>query len=388
MYDSIMNTYGRFPIVLEKGEGCYVWDDKGNKYLDFTAGIAVNTLGHGNKKLSMAISEQAQKLIHVSNFYWTKPLIDLADKLVSHSDFDQAFFCNSGTEAVEAAIKLARKYASINHPGRFEIISMKNSFHGRTFAALTATGQEKYKKGLDPLVPGIIHADFNDFNSLLSLTSEKTCAILLEPIQGEGGIRPADAEYLQKVRQFCDDHDIMLIFDEVQCGVGRTGNFFAYEHYGICPDAVSMAKGLAGGVPIGAILAKAQFSSAFGPGDHASTFGGNPLATAAANVIVDELFDGGLLEHVKKVSEYMLKNLQELKAEFPVIVDVRGVGLLVGAEFAEPVTTIIKKCMENGLLVINAGTNILRFVPPLVVNEAEIEEGFKILEAVLKEIFS
>ena len=388
MYDSIMNTYGRFPLVLEKGEGCYVWDDKGKKYLDFTAGIAVNTLGHGHDKLSIAIAEQSQKLTHVSNFYWTKPLIDLADKLVSHSCFDQAFFCNSGTEAVEGAIKLARKYASINHPGRYEIISMKNSFHGRTFAALTATGQEKYKKGLHPLVPGIIQADFNDFNSLLSLVGEKSCAVLLEPIQGEGGIRPADKEYLQKVRQFCDEHDIMLIFDEVQCGVGRTGYFFAYEYYGICPDAVTMAKGLAGGVPIGAILAKEKFSSAFNPGDHASTFGGNPLATSAANVIVDELFDGGLLEHVLKVSKYLQKKLEALKDEFPAIADVRGVGLLMGAEFTEPVATIIKKCIENGLLVINAGTNILRFVPPLIVSEAEIEKGFEILEESLKEISS
>ena len=380
MYDFIMNTYSRFPLVLEKGEGCYVWDNKGKKYLDFMAGIAVNTLGHGHKKLTYAISDQAKRLIHVSNFYWTQPLIDLGDKLVSHSDFDQAFFCNSGAEAVEGAMKLARKYASKNHPGRYEIIAMKNSFHGRTFGALTATGQDKYKKGLDPLVPGIMQADFNDFGSLLNLASEKTCAVLLEPVQGEGGIRPADEEYLKKVRQFCDEHDIMLIFDEVQCGVGRTGHFFAYEHYNICPDAVAMAKGLAGGVPIGAVLAKEKFSSAFGPGDHASTFGGNPLATAAANVVVDELFHGGVLENVQRVSAYLLKKLEALKDKFPTIIDVRGVGLLMGAEFKEPVAAIVDKCLENGLLIINAGANILRFVPPLIVNETEIDEGFEILE--------
>ncbi|MCL2323939.1 MAG: aminotransferase class III-fold pyridoxal phosphate-dependent enzyme, partial [Oscillospiraceae bacterium] len=277
-------------------------------------------------------------------------------------------------------MKLARKYASKNHPGRYEIIAMKNSFHGRTFGALTATGQDKYKKGLDPLVPGIMQADFNDFGSLLNLASEKTCAVLLEPVQGEGGIRPADEEYLKKVRQFCDEHDIMLIFDEVQCGVGRTGHFFAYEHYNICPDAVAMAKGLAGGVPIGAVLAKEKFSSAFGPGDHASTFGGNPLATAAANVVVDELFHGGVLENVQRVSAYLLKKLEALKDKFPTIIDVRGVGLLMGAEFKEPVAAIVDKCLENGLLIINAGANILRFVPPLIVNETEIDEGFEILE--------
>lgn len=385
MFDSVMNTYARFPIVLDHGDGCYVWDDAGKKYLDFAAGIAVNALGHANPKLVAAISEQAGKLIHVSNYYWTKPLVSLAGKLTAHSGLGRAFFCNSGAEAVEGAMKLARKYASVNHAGRYEIIAMKNSFHGRTFAALTATGQDKYKKGLDPLFPGILHADFNDFGSLARLAGEKTCAVLLEPVQGEGGIHPAGAEYLRKVRQFCDERDIMLIFDEVQCGVGRTGNFFAYQHYGVLPDAVCMAKGLAGGVPIGAMLAAEKFASAFGPGDHASTFGGNPLATAAANVVVDELLGNGLLEHVREVSEHLRVKLEALKAAFPgLITDVRGVGLLMGAEFSIPVAAIVNKCVENGLLVINAGADILRFAPPLIVGEKEIDEGMGILEKVLK----
>ena len=385
MFDSVMHTYGRFPIVLEKGEGCYVWDDAGGKYLDFAAGIAVNTLGHAHPKLVAAIAGQAGKLIHVSNYYWTKPLVDLADKLISRTGFDRAFFCNSGAEAVEGAMKLARRYASVHHSGRFEIIAMRNSFHGRTFAALTATGQDKYKKGFDPLMPGILHAEFNDFDSLLGLAGEKTCAVLLEPIQGEGGIHPCDAEYLKKVRRFCDERDIMLIFDEVQCGVGRTGRFFAHEHYGVCPDVAVTAKGLAGGVPIGAMLSKEKFASVFGPGDHASTFGGNPLAAAAANVVADELFDGGLLAHVQKVSAHLRGKLESLKAAFPdMIKEVRGVGLLMGAEFAGPVADAVSGCVENGLLIINAGANVLRFAPPLIVSEGEIDEGMGILEKVLR----
>ncbi|MCL2351701.1 MAG: aminotransferase class III-fold pyridoxal phosphate-dependent enzyme, partial [Firmicutes bacterium] len=266
----------------------------------------------------------------------------------------------------------------------FEIIAVKNSFHGRTFAALTATGQDKYKKGFGPLMPGILHAEFNDFGSLLGLAGEKTCAVLLEPIQGEGGIHPADAGYLEKVREFCDERDIVLIFDEVQCGVGRTGRFFAHELYGVSPDVVCMAKGLAGGLPIGAMLAKEKFASVLGPGDHASTFGGGPLVAAAANVVLDELFDNGLLEHVQKVSGHLRARLEGLKADFPsVIKEIRGVGLLMGAEFAEPVGEIVDKCVENGLLVINAGERVLRFAPPLVVGEEDIDEGFGILEKAL-----
>ena len=380
----MMNTYSRFPLVLEKGEGCYVYDIEGKKYLDFVAGIAVNSLGHGNEKLVSAIANQAKNMIHVSNLYWTEPQIHLAEMLTQNSFFDKAFFCNSGAEAIEGSIKMARKYASKHHPERFEIISMNDSFHGRTFAALTATGQPKYHKGLAPLLPGMIHVNFNDFAALKAAVSAKTCAVLLEPIQGEGGIHPADTEYLRQVREFCTANDIVLIFDEVQCGVGRTGTFFAFEQYGVIPDSAAMAKGIAGGVPMGVILAKDSLAASFVPGDHASTFGGNPLAASAANVVVGELLNGGLLEHVKAAGLYLSEKLEAMRAGMPEkIMDVRGVGLMQGIELSGPAAPVINKCMENGLLLVNAGTNVIRFVPPLIVSNSEIDEMIEILQGVL-----
>ena len=381
--DSVMNTYSRFPLVLEKGEGCYVYDTDGTKYLDFVAGIAVNSLGHNNEKLISAISKQAE-FIHVSNLYWTQPQINLAEKLTKHSVFDKVFFCNSGAEAIEGSLKLARKYASKHHPGRFEIISMKNSFHGRTFAAITATGQVKYQKGLAPLLPGITHAAFNDIEALKSVINEKTCAVLLEPVQGEGGIHPADTEYLIQVREICDANNIALIFDEIQCGAGRTGAFFAFEHYGVSPDIVTLAKGIAGGIPMGVILAKEVFAEAFSPGDHASTFGGNPIAAAAANVVTDELFSNGLLEHVKSAGSYLRSKLESLRAEMPEkILDVRGLGLMQGIELAGPAAPVINKCIKNNLLLLSAGEHVIRFVPPLIISQADIDQMINILKNVL-----
>ena len=382
--DCVMNTYSRFPLALERGEGCYVYDTDGKKYLDFVAGIAVNSLGHGNEKLAAAIAAQAKNMIHVSNLYWTRPQIDLAEKLTKNSCFDKAFFCNSGAEAVEGCMKMARKYASKHHPERHEIISMKDSFHGRTFAAITATGQTKYQKGLSPLLPGIRHAAFNDIEALEAAINEKTCALLIEPIQGEGGVHPADPEFLKRAREICGAKDIMLIFDEVQCGAGRTGTFFAFEQYGVEPDAAAMAKGIAGGVPMGVILAKDNFAAAFAPGDHASTFGGNPLAASAANVVVDELIDNGLLGHVKSVGAYLRDKLEALRAEAPEkILDVRGAGLIQGIELSGPAAPIIDKCVENNLLLLNAGANVIRFVPPLIVSEAGIDEMAGVLGRVL-----
>lgn len=375
----IMNTYGRFPIVLEKGEGLYIWDENGKKYLDFVAGIAVNTLGHGNKKLSGAIAEQASKMIHVSNLYWTKPAISLAEKLTANSGFDKVFFCNSGAEAIEGALKIARKYS----PERHEIIAMKDSFHGRTYGAITATGQEKYQQGLKPLLPGIVHVPFNDFDALKAAVNDKTCAVLMEPIQGEGGIRPADREYLKNVRSLCDKAGILLMFDEIQCGTGRTGYLFAAEYYGVAPDVTALAKGMAGGVPIGVLLATEKVASAFKPGDHASTFGGNPLATAAANVVMDELLNGGLLENVKKQGAYLTSKLHALKDKHSAILDVRGVGLMQGIELNTPVAPIIGSCIEKGLLLVNAGPNIIRFVPPLTVTQQDIDTCMDILDKVL-----
>jgi predicted acetylornithine/succinylornithine family transaminase len=377
---AVMNTYSRFPLVLVSGEGCRATDANGKAYLDFVAGIAVNSLGHSNKKLVKAISEQAEQLMHVSNLYWNKPLIELATRMIKNSPFDKAFFCNSGAEAIEGSIKLARKHASKKHPERFEVVSMKNSFHGRTFAAVTATGQLKYQEGLGPLFPGVVHAQYNCLKSLEDAVSDKTCAVLIEPVQGEGGIVPAKKEFLEGARSLCSERDICLIFDEVQCGVGRTGRFFAFEHYGVLPDVAVLAKGLAGGVPIGALLAANGFAEAFKPGDHASTFGGNALATAAANVVTSELWENGLLEHVSIAGAHLALRLESLQKRFPALVkDVRGLGLMQGIELDCPVAPIILKCIEDGLLLVNAGTNVIRFVPPLIVTEGEIDEATGIL---------
>lgn len=381
--NAVMNTYGRFPLVLEKGEGVYVWDEQGKKYLDFVAGIAVNALGHSHPGLCAAIAAQAKEMIHVSNLYWTKPQVELAQKLVANSCFDKVFFCNSGAEAIEGCLKLSRKYADKAGSDKTEIIAMENSFHGRTFGAVTVTGQTKYQKGLAPMLPGIDHVPFNQLEAVHARVTEKTGAILLEPIQGEGGIHPAALTFLQGLRKLCDEKDIMLIFDEVQCGVGRTGKLFAYEHYGVQPDALVLAKGLAGGVPIGALLAKEKFAQAFSPGDHASTFGGNPLAAASGGVVIDELLENGLLRHVQEVGAYLIERLNDLKSKKTVINDVRGMGLMQGIELNVPVADIIQCCMENGLLLVNAGTNIIRFVPPLIVTKPEIDEALDILEQAL-----
>lgn len=379
----IMNTYSRFPIAFEKGDGMYVYDESGKKYLDFVAGIAVNSLGHGDSGLVSAISKQAAELIHCSNLYWTKPQVDLAQKLIANSCFDKVFFCNSGAEAIEGALKLVRKYGNKNG-GRSEIITMQNSFHGRTYGAITATGQAKYQKDLNPLLPGIKHVPFNYFDALKEAITENTAGIIIEPIQGEGGIKPADKEYLQKVRALCDEKDILLVYDEIQCGVGRTGCLFAYEYYNVAPDIATIAKGIAGGVPMGALLANEKTSSYFQPGDHASTFGGNPLACAAANVVVDRLLSGGLLENVKKQADYLTQSLNHLKDNNEEITDVRGVGLLQGIELNKPASGIVSKCIENGLLLVGAGTNVIRFVPALIVSNEDIDNAMEILDKAIK----
>jgi len=378
-----MNTYNRFPIVLEKGDGMYVYDENGKKYLDFVAGIAVNSLGHNHKKLTEAIANQAKTLIHCSNLYWTKPQISLATKLVKNSDFDRVFFCNSGAEAIESGLKISRKYG--NKTDRYEIITMKNSFHGRTFGAVTATGQPHYQEGLGGLVPGIKYAEYNNFDSLLNLITDKTCAILLEPVQGEGGIHPADKEYLKKIRKLCDEKDIVLLFDEVQCGVGRLGTLFAYQTFGVVPDAVCTAKGIAGGVPMGLMASKQKLADSFKPGDHASTFGGNPLAAAAGNVVIDELL-GGLLDNVKENGSYLTEKLNELKNKYPIITDVRGIGYMQGIELSIPAADIIKKTIESGLLLVNAGKNVIRFVPSLIAQKNDIDEAIKIVDSVFSKL--
>ena len=376
----VMKTYNRFPITFEKGEGMYVIDENGKKYLDFVAGIAVNTLGHSNEKLVNAICEQAKKLIHISNLYYNKEQCELAKKLVENGRLEKVFFCNSGAEAIEAALKLARKYGSKTK--RQEIITMNNSFHGRTFGAVTATGQEHYHSGFGDMLPNIKYADFNDINSLKEVISENTVAILLEPIQGEGGIREAKLDYLKEVRKICDEKDILLMFDEVQCGVGRLGTLFAYQSFGVVPDILSTAKGIAGGVPCGVMMASSRVASSFAPGDHASTFGGNPLACAAGNVVVDELLSG-LLENVKNQGDYLKARLEEVCQKYELVKEVRGKGLMQGIELKDEARKYIEKAIEKGLLLVGAGKNVIRFVPALIVSKEDIDRAIEILEEVL-----
>lgn len=379
----VMNTYNRFPITLEKGEGMYVYDENGKKYLDFVAGIAVNSLGHGDKELAEAISKQAMQMLHVSNLYWTKPQVSLAKKLVEEGCFDKAFFCNSGAEAIEGALKISRKYG--NKTGRSEIITMLHSFHGRTFGAVTATGQPHYQEGLGELLPNVKYAEYNNIESLKNTISDKTCAVVLEPVQGEGGIIPATKEYLEEVRKICDEKDIVLVFDEIQCGVGRLGTFYAYQTFGVEPDVLCMAKGIAGGVPCGVLMAKQKIADSFKPGDHASTFGGNPLATAAGNVVFDKL-KGGILDNVKAQGEYLTSCLKELQKDFSVIKEVRGIGLMQGIELEVDVAPVVKECIENGLLLVNAGKRVIRFVPSLIVSKENIDDAMKIVRNALSNI--
>ncbi len=379
----IMNTYTRFPIVLRKGRGMKVWGSDGKEYLDFVGGLAVNCLGHCHPKVVVALQKQAQRLIHVSNYYHIEPQIKLAKLLVENSFADKVFFCNSGAEANEAAIKLARRYfreqVGVN---RFEIITALNSFHGRTIATVSATGQAKFKAGFEPLVPGFKHVEFNDVDAVDRAITKETCAVLVEPIQGEGGVKVPDPDYLRDLRELCDRHGILLMLDEVQTGVGRTGKLFAYEHFGIEPDIVTLAKGLGGGVPIGAMLATDKVASGFEPGTHASTFGGNPLVCAAAVVTLEVLLeDGFVLDQCRRMGKYLKKRLEEMKKEFPsIIAEVRGMGLLVGMELTRDGAPVVKACMDRGVLINCTAGNILRFLPPLIVTEKEIDHLIDILE--------
>lgn len=383
----IMNTYSRFPLVLRKGRGMKVWSTDGKEYLDFVSGVAVNILGHCHPKVVVALQKQAQRLLHVSNYYYIEPQIKLAKLLVEKSFADKVFFCNSGAEANEAAIKLARKYSKEHiHPKLFEIITAKNSFHGRTLTTLTATGQEKYQKGFEPLVPGFKHVPFNDMHALSKAVTKDTCAIMLEPIQGEGGVILPDETYLQAVRDFCNEENLLLILDEVQTGMGRTGKLFAHEHYGITPDIMTIAKGLGGGVPIGAMLATETVASAFQPGNHATTFGGNPLVCAAAVATIETLLeDGFILDQCNRMNTHFMKGLYQLKEEFPsLITEIRGKGLLIGMELTTDGDPIVKMCLEKGVLINCIAGNVLRFIPPLIVQQKEINR----LIRTLREVFT
>ncbi|MEQ6358388.1 acetylornithine transaminase [Thermoanaerobacter thermohydrosulfuricus] len=383
----LMNTYSRYPITLVEGKGTKMWDDKGNVYLDFVAGIAVNSLGHCHPALVDAIKNQSEKLIHCSNLYWNENQIQLAKTIAENSFGDKVFFVNSGAEANEGAIKLARKYASLKYGSkRYKVISAKNSFHGRTFGALTATGQEKYHKGFGPLLSGFKYVPFNDIDALYEAIDDEVCAIMLEVVQGEGGIHEATPEYIKAAREICDENDILFIIDEVQTGIGRTGKLFGYEHYGITPDIMTLAKGLGGGFPIGAIVAK-EDKAVFQPGDHASTFGGSPLACAAGIAVMNEITKEGFLDSVAQKGEYFRRKLKNLKEKYSVIKEVRGKGLMIGCEMdMEEASDIVTKAMGKGLLINCISHNVLRFVPPLTVTEEEIDTALIILEDVLCEM--
>jgi acetylornithine aminotransferase len=383
----MMKNVGRYPLVPVRGEGCRVWDADGKEYLDFLAGIAVNNLGHCHPRVVKALREQAGTLIHCSNYYHNTPQTELAELLCANSFADRVFFCNSGAEANEAAIKLARKYSRDKFgPDRFEIITAVESFHGRTMATVSATGQEKVQRFFDPLLHGFTHVPFNDVASLSAAINPNTCAVMLEPIQGEAGINIPAADYLQQVRDLCDRNGLLLILDEVQTGIGRTGKLFAYEHFGVTPDIMTVAKALGGGGPIGAMLAREEVAAAFTPGTHGSTFGGNPLMTAAALAAVRAILEEGLLERTNEMGAYLLGKLDALKEKFSFIADVRGIGLMIGMTLAIPAGDIVKKGHERGVLLNVTHEQVLRFVPPLIVGKKEIDEMIGILEGILEEI--
>lgn len=382
----LIHTYNRFKIVLEKGDGVYLYDTDGKKYLDMAAGIAVFALGYNNKEYNDALKAQVDKLIHTSNLFYNVPATLAAKNITKASDMDRVFFTNSGAEAIEGAVKLARKYAYLKDGNTdHEIIAMEHSFHGRTMGALSVTGNKKYQEAFGPMIGNVKFAKFNDLDSVKALVNEKTCAIIFELVQGEGGIYPATEEFIKGVREICDEKDILFIADEIQCGMGRTGKMFAYQGYGVTPDIVTTAKALGCGVPVGAFLAKEKAAKAMVPGDHGSTYGGNPLATAAINAVFEQFDKLKVLDNVNEVSEYMSKKLDDITDEFDCIEAHRGKGLMQGLVVKVPVGEIINKCLENGLIVISAGKDVLRFVPPLVITKENVDEMIKILKNVLAE---
>jgi acetylornithine aminotransferase/acetylornithine/N-succinyldiaminopimelate aminotransferase len=379
----LMSNYKRYPVVLTRGLGVHVWDSEGRCYLDLVAGIAVCALGHAHPRVVAVVKEQAETLFHVSNLYHIAPQIMLAQLLAENSPFDKAFFCNSGAEANEAAIKLARKYASEHMPGRYELITMRDSFHGRTLATVTATAQERFHAGFSPLPQGFTYVPYNDLDALEAAVTEKTCGVLVEPIQGESGvIIPADG-YLPGIRKICDDHGILMIVDEVQTGIGRTGTLFACEREDVVPDMITLAKALGNGFPIGALLAKEKIAASFVAGSHGSTFGGNPMACAAALATLETILDEGILDNCRSVGDYFLGRLGELKEKHPRIRAVRGRGLILAAELDGPGADVVTGCMARGLLINCANGNVLRFVPPLILTREDVDRSIGILDEVL-----
>ncbi len=383
--ENLLHTYNRYSIVLEKGDGVYLYDTDGNRYLDFAAGIAVFAFGYNNKSYNDALKAQIDKLIHTSNLYYNIPAADAAKKLTGLSGLDRVFFTNSGTEAIEGAIKTARKYA-YNKDGStdHEISAMEHSFHGRSMGALSVTGNAKYREAFQPLIGGVKFAEFNDLESVKSLVTDKTCAIILEPVQGEGGIYPASREFITGIRKICDEKDILLIFDEIQCGMGRTGTMFAHEEYGVKPDILTLAKALGCGIPVGAFLTTEK-AAALVPGDHGTTYGGNPLAAAAVNHVLELFQTTDILAHVNQISEYLERQLDMLTAEVDCVEAHRGKGLMQGIILNRPANDVVMKAMDKGLLVITAGSNVLRLVPPLIITERHVDEMIEKLKAALSD---
>ncbi len=383
----MFNTYARYPLTLVRGSGCRLWDENGREYVDFVGGIAVCALGHSSPTVTEALVRQSRVLVHVSNLFYTQPQVELAEFLVEHSFADRVFFCNSGAEANEAAIKLARRYSrEVLKSHRYKIIAMENSFHGRTMATLSATGQHKVQAGYDPLVPGFSFVPFDDPDALEAALDDHVCAVMLEPVQGEAGVVMPGPDYLEKVRRICDERGLLLIFDEIQTGMGRTGKLFAHEHFGVRPDIMTLAKALGNGLPVGAMLAVERLAEGFGPGSHASTFGGTPLVTAAALAVSKSILKDGLLEHCSEAGEVFKKRLLKLAEAHPCVTDVRGLGLIVGMELDRPCAQVVESCIERGFLVNCARENVLRFVPPLVVGTEEIHMLCEALDEILSDL--
>ncbi len=382
---ALMKTYGRYQIVLDYGDGVYLYDTEGKKYLDFCAGIAVFALGYNNKEYNDALKNQIDKLIHTSNYYYSEPAAKAAVALKEASGMDRVFFTNSGTEAIEGAIKLARKYYyKKNGVADSEIVAMEHSFHGRSMGSLSVTGTKHYREAFEPLIGGVKWANFNDFESIKAAVNEKTAAVIMETVQGEGGIYPADAEFISKVREFTKEKGIMLILDEIQCGMGRCGSMYAYQRYGIKPDIMTTAKALGCGVPVGAFCATEEVASSFEPGDHGTTYGGNPFVCAAAAKVFELFEKQNVLDNVNSVGSYLWEKLEKVKKAYPsLIVDHRGIGLMQGLEFKNGVKDIVADCIDNGVLLISAGSNIIRFVPPLVITKENVDEMLVILKKVL-----
>jgi len=380
-------TYNRFPSAIVRGEGACLYDAEGKRYLDFLSGIGVASLGHAHPDMAAAICEQARILIHASNLYFMPPQTELARRLVEHSSFDRVFFCNSGAEANEAAIKLARKYSQETHgEGRYEIITLQDSFHGRTIATISATGQPKVKEGFQPLLEGFIHVPAGDFSALERAVTEKTCAVMLEPILGEGGVVVLDDGYLKQVRQLCTDRDLLLIVDEVQVGMGRTGKLFAHQWAEIDPDVMTLAKALGGGLPLGAMMAKETYARTLSAGSHGSTFGGNPIACRAGLVVMEHLTDGNFLDHVLAMGDLIHARFHALASQFGFIEEIRGRGLIVGLKLSVSCQEMVTRAFERGLLINCTQESVLRLLPPLIISEKEVEEMVDIMTHIFGEV--